>query len=184
MTEGLEHRKTVFQLPDDKQMCGKCGKRMVKIGEKFIRSELVIVPEQMYVLDYYYVASYKSLSCEKETGEIEIFQAETLVPVMKKRMAALAAAAYVIQKKFQTGTPLYWKGEYWKNKAVQLHRNTMANWVICSSRWFVPLWELLRRELLSGGIVNADKTTCQILKENCSVQICTQPWGQGCTGDA
>ncbi len=165
LTEGLEHKKTVLELSDDQQICSKCRSRMVKIGEKFIRSELVIVPAQSYVLDYY-AASYKCLSCEKKTGETEILRAEAPVPVMKKSMAAPATVAYVIQEKFQNGVPLYRQEEYWKSKGVQLHRNTMANWVIRSSRWFVPLWELLRRELVSGSIVNADETTCQVLKED------------------
>lgn len=71
LTEGLEHKKTVLELLDDQQICSKCRSRIVKIGEKFIRSELVIVPAQSYVLDYY-AASYKCLSCEKKTGETEI----------------------------------------------------------------------------------------------------------------
>ena len=165
LTKGLEHKKVVLDLPDDQQICDICGSPRVKIGEKFIRSELVIVPAQMYVLDYY-AASYKCAACEKETGETEIFQAEAPVPVMKKSMAAPATVAYVIQEKFQNGVPLYRQEEYWKSKGVQLHRNTMANWVIRSSRWFVPLWDLLRKELLSGDIVNADETTCQVLKED------------------
>ncbi len=106
LTEGLEHKKAVFELPDDKQICFKCGRRMVKISEKFIRSELVIVPEKIYVLDYY-AASYKCLSCEKKTGETEIFQAETQFTVMKKSMAAPTTVAYVIQEKFQNGNLLY-----------------------------------------------------------------------------
>ena len=41
---------------------------MVRIGEKFVRSELVIVPAQVYVVDYY-AASYKCAHCETQTGE-------------------------------------------------------------------------------------------------------------------
>ena len=40
---------------------------MVRIGEKFVRSELVIVPAQVYVVDYY-AASYKCAHCEAQTG--------------------------------------------------------------------------------------------------------------------
>ena len=52
LTEGLEHKKTVLELPDDKQICRKCGSRMVNIGEKFIRSELVIVSAQSYCMRF------------------------------------------------------------------------------------------------------------------------------------
>ena len=79
---------------------------MVRIGEKFVRSELVIVPAQVYVVDYY-AASYKCAHCETQTGESYIRQAEAPVPVMKKSMAAPSTVAYVMQEKFQNGVPLY-----------------------------------------------------------------------------
>ena len=42
LTEGLEHKKVVCELPEQEQICAKCGSTMVRIGEKFVRSELVI----------------------------------------------------------------------------------------------------------------------------------------------
>ena len=49
LTEGLEHKKVVCELPEQEQICAKCGSVMTRIGEKFVRSELVIVPAQVYV---------------------------------------------------------------------------------------------------------------------------------------
>ena len=67
LTEGLEHKKVVCELPEQEQICAKCGSTMVRIGEKFVRSELVIVPAQVYVVDYY-AASYKCAHCETQHG--------------------------------------------------------------------------------------------------------------------
>ena len=150
LTEGLEHKKVVCELPEQEQICAKCGSAMVRIGEKFVRSELVIVPAQVYVVDYY-AASYKCAHCEAQTGESYIRQAQAPVPVMKKSMAAPSTVAYVMQEKFQNGVPLYRQEAYWKSQGVELRRNTMANWVIRSARWFRPLYELLRKELLRQG---------------------------------
>ena len=94
----LEHKKVVCELPEQEQICAKCGSTMVRIGEKFVRSELVIVPAQVYVVDYY-AASYKCAHCETQTGESYIRQAEAPVPVMKKSMAAPSTVAYVMQEK-------------------------------------------------------------------------------------
>ena len=38
------------------------------LEKSFVRSELVIVPAQVYVVDYY-AASYKCAHCETQTGE-------------------------------------------------------------------------------------------------------------------
>ena len=165
LTEGLEHKKVVCELPEQEQICAKCGSTMVRIGEKFVRSELVIVPAQVYVVDYY-AASYKCAHCETQTGESYIRQAEAPVPVMKKSMAAPSTVAYVMQEKFQNGVPLYRQEAYWKGQGVDLRRNTMANWVIRSARWFKPLYEQLRRELLRQDIVNVDETRVHVLKED------------------
>src|SRR5699024_3232410 len=35
-----------------------------------------------------------------------------------------------------------------------------------SDLWFVPLWNLLRKEMLQQSIVNADETRCHVLKED------------------
>lgn len=93
LTEGLEHKKTVCERPEQEGICAKCDSVMVRIGEKFVRSELVIVLAQVYVVDYY-AASYKCAHCEAQNGESYIRQAQ--VPVMKKSMAAPSMVAYVM----------------------------------------------------------------------------------------
>lgn len=165
LTEGLKHQKVLCELPEEEQICAKCGTKMTPIGEKYVRTELIIVPAKISVIDYY-VATYKCVHCEKEVGESYIEQAKTPVPVMKKSMAAASTVAYVMQEKFQKGVPLYRQEEYWKGQCVDLHRNTMANWIIRSSRWFIPLWDAFRNELLRCDIVNADETDCHVLKED------------------
>ena len=165
LTDGLEHKKVLCELPEDQQLCARCGNKMVRIGEKYLRSELIIIPAQVSVVDYY-AASYKCVHCEQETGESYILQAQAPVPVMKKSMAAPSTVAYVMQEKFEKGVPLYRQEQYWKGQGVELRRSTMANWIIRSSRWFIPLWNLLRKEMLQQSIVNADETRCHVHKED------------------
>lgn len=165
LTEGLNHQKVLCELPEAEQFCPMCGSRMVRMGEKYIRSELTIIPAKIEVVDYY-AATYKCVHCEQKTGESYIQQAKAPVPLMKKSMAAASTVAYIMQEKYQNGVPLYRQEEYWKGQGVDLRRNTMANWIIRSSRWFSPLWEAFRRELLQCDVVNADETDCHVLKED------------------
>ncbi|MFI3170637.1 MAG: IS66 family transposase [Faecalibacterium sp.] len=165
LTKSLEHKKVLCELPEDERKCPVCGQEYLQIGEKFMRSELVVVPAQMYVLDYY-CASYKCKACEDVTGETNILHANAPVSVMPKSMAAASTVAYIMQEKFQNGVPLYRQAEYWNGRGIDLKRNTMANWIIRSAKWFEPVWNLLRDELLSSNIVNADETDCHVLKED------------------
>lgn len=43
LTEGLGHKKVLCELPENEQICAKCGTKMTRIGEKYVRSELIIV---------------------------------------------------------------------------------------------------------------------------------------------
>jgi len=165
LTEGLEHRKIVCEAEGTEKVCARCGNEMTRIGEKFIRSDLVIVPAQVYVVDYY-AASYKCSSCEKDTGESYIIQGRVPKPVMKKSMASPATVAYVIQEKYQNGVPLYRQEKYWKDQGIMLQRNTLANWVIRSSRWFEPLRDRMQKEMIKSDIVHADETDLHVLKED------------------
>ena len=98
LTEGMEHQKVLCELPEEEQICAKCGTKMTPVGEKYVRTELIIVPAKISVIDYY-VATYKCAHCEKEVGESYIEQAKAPVPVMKKSMAAASTVVYVMQEK-------------------------------------------------------------------------------------
>ena len=163
LTENLEHREVIIELEDKK--CKECGSELVVIGKEKLRSELNIVPEQIFVIDYYRNV-YKCRECEKASDEANIIKPVAPVPVMKKSMASAATVAYVMQEKYQMGVPLFRQEQYWKSKGVELNRNTLANWIIRSSQWFVPLWELMKKELLSEEIIHADETELRVLKRD------------------
>ncbi|MEZ4357076.1 MAG: IS66 family transposase zinc-finger binding domain-containing protein [Eubacteriales bacterium] len=75
LTEGLPNYQVLCDLPENEQSCLKCGNKMVYIGKEKIRSELLLIPPQMAVLNYYQL-SYKCVTCEKETGETYILKGD------------------------------------------------------------------------------------------------------------
>jgi len=160
LAENLPHREVLIEL--DEKNCPECGSELVVIGKEKIRSEFNIVPAQFFVIDYYRNV-YKCANCEKETDEAKIIKPAAPVSVMKKSMASAATVAYVMQEKYQNGVPLYRQEKYWQSKGVQLCTNTLANWIIRSSQWFVPLWRLMAKELLLEDIINADETELRVL---------------------
>ena len=163
LPESVEHKKVVIDL-DDKS-CPECGKEMVCIGEEFIRSELNIIPAQISVIDYYR-KKYKCKSCEEDNLSADIIAAEMPVPVIKKSMASAGTIAYVIQQKYQMGTPLYRQEQYRKSQDIALSRTTMANRIIRSSMWVKPLWSRMTTLLRSEDIVHADESVLRVLKRN------------------
>lgn len=99
LTEGLEHQKILCELPEE-QVYAKCGTKMTQIGEKYVRTELIIVSAKFLVVDYY-VTTYKCIHCERDVGESHIKQVKAPVPVMKKSIAASFTVVYVMQENFR-----------------------------------------------------------------------------------
>ena len=164
LPDSVEHQKIVIGLDDKK--CPECGEYMVCIGEEFVCSKLNIIPAQISVLDFYQ-KKYKCKSCEKKDPDnISIIKLDMPVPVIKKSMANAGTIAYVIQQKYQMGTPLYRQEQYWKAQGIDLNRTTMANWIIRSSNWIKPLCERMMTLLLKEDIINADETVLRVLKRD------------------
>ena len=163
LPDSVEHQKIVIDLDDKK--CPECGEEMVCIGEEFVRSELNIIPAQISVIDYYQ-KKYKCKSCEDNNLETGIVKPNLPVPVIRKSMASAGTIAYVIQQKYQMGTPLYRQEQYWKAQSIDLNRTTMANWIIRSSNWIKPLCERMMTLLLKEDIIHADETVLRVLKRS------------------
>ena len=103
ITENLQHIKQVCDM--EKAECEICCGKLTCIGEEFVRSELNIIPAQMYVVDIYRKV-YKCGHCSDDE-QTNIFKAAAPVSVMKGSMATPATVAYVMQqKKYQLGMPL------------------------------------------------------------------------------
>lgn len=160
--KGLEHIKQICEITP--AVCPNCGEPLTEIGIEYVRSELNIIPAQIFVVDIYQ-KKYKCEHCSDDE-QTNIFKAPTPVPVIKKSMATAATIAYVMQQKYQLGLPLYRMEQYWDAEGVELKRNTLANWIIRGSMWFKPLCDRMLEILLTEDIINADETPVRVLKRN------------------
>ena len=162
ITENLRHIKQVCDM--DKAICEICGSELTCIGEEFVRSELNIIPAQMYVVDIYRKV-YKCEHCSDDE-QTNIFKAAAPVSVMKGSMATPATVAYIMQQKYQLGMPLTRQSKYLKELGAEIGSNTLANWVIRSSQWFEKLWDRMQKILLAEPIIHADETPLRVLNRD------------------
>ena len=162
ITENLKHIKQICDL--DNKECEICGGELTCIGEEFVRSELNIIPAQMYVVDIYRKV-YKCTHCSDDE-QTNIFKAAAPVSVMKGSMATPTTVAYIIQQKYQLGMPLTRQSKYLKELGVEIGSNTLANWVIKSSRWFDKLWQRMHALLLQENVIHADETPLRVLNRD------------------
>ena len=165
LTENLPVKEVVYDIPENDRVCSKCGASLKQIGKKFVRRELEIIPKQVNVIEYYTV-TYACEECEKETGYAGIYSVEPPVPLIKHSLASPSTIANVMTMKYVDGIPLYRQEQIWKRDGVELHRATLANWMIQTAQtWLKPLYRRLKAHLLEQSVIHADETVVQVLKE-------------------
>ena len=55
LTEGLPVEKIILDLTGEEQICGTCGSKLKRIGEKLVRREIETTRKQIRLLEYYTV---------------------------------------------------------------------------------------------------------------------------------
>ena len=84
LTEGLEHKKVVCELPSRNGSVPSAAALWYGLGKSLFALNWWIVPGPVYMVDYY-AASYKCAHCEAQTGEsLASGRLQAPVPVMKK----------------------------------------------------------------------------------------------------
>jgi transposase len=71
----------------------------------------------------------------------------------------------VITGKFVDAVPFYRQEKQFGRLGVELTRATMCGWALQVAERCRPMIELLREEILSGPLIQADETTVQVLEE-------------------
>ena len=161
---GLPVVEVPCTVPDEDRSCPYCNAPMEVIGKKVVREELRIIPAKVERVQYV----QEVLGCPecKKDGASVIVGAETPSPLLKHSLASPSTVAYVMYQKYVNSVPLYRQEADWKQLGVKLSRATLANWVIkCGIDYMEPVYERLHQHLLERGIIHADETPCQVLKE-------------------
>lgn len=153
-----------YDIAEDERICPDCGGALHRIGQD-VRRELEIIPAQIKVVEHQR-AVYACRHCEHHSDHTPIVKAAMPEPVIKGSIASPSLAAHIINQKYVMHMPLYRQEQAFLREGVSLSRQTMANWIISVAMlWLVPLYDLMKAELLSREVIHADETTCQVLHE-------------------
>lgn len=164
LDEHLPVTIVTYSLPEEERVCSCCG-NSTHVMTTETRRDISIIPAQVYVTEHQREI-YSCRVCEREGIETPIVKAPAPNPVLPKSMASPSVLAYVLTQKFQAGLPLYRLEEQFRQLGASLSRQTLSNWVLSATeRWIAPLYELMKQTLLKQGVLHADETTLQVLRE-------------------
>jgi transposase len=159
-------RVEVFHdLSDEEKMCN-CGCQKSCIGEE-VSEQLEMQPTQFRVIRHirYKYACKSCEGVENAEGEGAVTIAPVPVQLIPKSIATPSLLSYIFVSKFCDALPFYRQEKLFDRIGFEISRATMCHWAVKVSDKCKDLLELLRRELLSGPLINIDETTLQVLHE-------------------
>ena len=163
MVKDLPVEIVEYRLPPEEQICPECGETLHEMSTQ-VRQELKIIPARAKLVKHVrYI--YSCRCCERENTKTPVVTASMPSPVIPGSLASPSSLAYIINQKYVDGLPLYRQEQQLSRLGINLSRQTMANWVVNSSKWLEPVYHLLHKELLKRNILHADETTLQVLHE-------------------
>ena len=185
--EVVEHR-----LSEEDRVCPQCGETMQEIGKE-VRETLVLKPaEAVLRQDVYYTYACKNCEkneetdAEKEDVSTPIVKAPEEPAVIPGSFASPEAIAYIMVQKFVMYAPLYRQEQEWDRQGLKLSRQTMCNWLQRAAEdWLKPVYDVLHQRLVKRGVLHADETTLQVLREpGRKAQAKSYMWLYRTSGDA
>ncbi|MBQ3969028.1 MAG: IS66 family transposase zinc-finger binding domain-containing protein, partial [Clostridia bacterium] len=97
----LETKKVVFDLSENRRICGACGDALTEYTEEYLTTRLAVIPEKIYKIEYYRKV-YKCKNCDKNGIKSTIVKAENKTPaaVIEKGLPDPSLVADIMQRKY------------------------------------------------------------------------------------
>ena len=81
-------------IPDEEQICPRCGSQIKVVGKKYIREEVELIPAKL-VVKKYYSNTYSCKKCEKKNMPV-FLHGLVPSPVLPHSLASASTVAWVI----------------------------------------------------------------------------------------
>ena len=152
-----------YKLTDEEKVCDNCQSPLTEM-KKEIRKELVVIPAQVKVVEHVtYV--YSCRACDKEGISGFIKSADSPKALIPKSMVSPSLLAHLHCEKYVMATPFYRQEGKYARLGVNLSRQNLSNWDMAGARILKPLYDLLKKELLSNELLHVDETTLEVIHE-------------------
>jgi len=184
---GLPVEQVVHELPESERVCPDCGGAMHACGHEVYRRELTVIPAQFKVTEHVQTA-YSCRHCEKTSDDtVPMLKSAVPAPVIRgSGVASPSLLAHIAHQKYVLALPLYRQEQEFKRLGLSLSRQTMANWIIYAHKKYLrPIYDAMKAQLLEAGVLHADETVVQVLKEpGKTPQSDSRMWLYRTSGDA
>ena len=159
----LPVEEIIYDIPEEEKICENCKSEMSFMKYE-VRRELKIVPAKVTVVEHKR-AVYVCKNCDKNGIESSFKTAKSTPALIEKSLVSPSMLAYIMNQKFTCAMPLYRQEQEFKRMGINLSRQTMANWMIKGANLLKPVYEEMRKRLVSKSFLHADETPLEVLNE-------------------
>ncbi len=163
LPDNLPRVEIVHDIDEQQKVC-HCGAKLSKVSEE-VSEKLDIIPAVIQVVRHVR-PKYSCKQCENAAEKgATVKIAPVPVQLFPKAIASGGLIAHILTAKFVDALPFYRQEGQFARLGADIPRATMCRWAMRVAEACIPLKNLLRQEILSGPLINADETTVQVLKE-------------------
>jgi transposase len=163
ISKDLPREVVTYDISEDEKICA-CGTPLCCIGEE-TTERVQIIPAKVTVLQEKRL-KYACKKCEGTFADTPgVITAEGKKNLIPRSIATSSLLAWSLSEKFEYALPFYRQEKRLAHIGVPIPRATLAGLSIRAGMKCKPLYELLKKHIQTGILINADETSVQVLKE-------------------
>jgi len=155
LPEHLERRRVVHDLAPEERQCPECRRALRHIGEE-VSERLEYVPASWFVIE----EACRKYACPR--GCTVVTASKPMQPI-EKGLAGPGVLAHVAVSKYADHQPLHRQEVMFKRQGIRLSRSTLCDWMRLSAELVNPLFEEMKRRVLTSKVMQTDDTPVGVL---------------------
>ena len=149
----LKRERIVHDLAEAEKHCAGCGKDLRLIAEE-TSERYEYIPASMKVIQDV---------CLKYACDCTVRTATKPPQPIEKSTAGASLLAQVIVAKWADHQPLHRQEKMFERHGIEISRKTMGGWMAQCAELLDPLYQLMKKELLSSKVIGTDDTSVKVL---------------------
>ncbi len=160
----LPNEDVILDVPEEERVDAN-GEPLEYLGKELVRRSICSEPARLWV-ENTYIKTYGSKRDPVDQTRKTIVKPEVPPAFYPHSFLSPSLIADILVNKYCYSIPLYRQERMYAERGLEIKRNTMANWVIfVAETYLAPFVEALHKFLVQQGVIHADETTLQVLKE-------------------
>lgn len=156
--KNLPRKDILVDVPENERNCQGCGRALKEFGEEV--SEKIEFKPASYFVQRFRRKKYACRHCQEN-----VVTAKMPPSSIDKGLAGPGLLAQVIISKYGDHLPLYRQEGIFGRNGIHISISTMCDWVRQCAELLEPVWDCIKRDILSSHVINTDDTPVPVLDE-------------------